>query len=712
MRYKNIICSFVIMIVTVSNSLADDGYRLWMRYDRIEDTRMVEIYRKAISGVMMTGSSPTLEIMRNELKQGLYGLLGMDIPFVTETAANGTIIVGTPETSSLIKNTVTSAEIEQLGSEGFLIRSVTLNGISATLIAANTDTGLLYGAYHFLRLVQTRQRIEHIDITSKPKTNIRILNHWDGRTQRVHPWIGGRSLWNWDELPGKIDPRYIDYARANASVGINATVLNIVNADPTFLLPEYIEKLTAMADVFRPYGITLYLSVNFTSPLEPQEGGGMIQLGGVGDLDTADPLDPHVSEWWKSKTAEIYRAIPDFGGYLIKANSEGQPGPLDYGRTQAEGANLLAEAVEPHGGIVMWRAFIYDEDMDPDRVKRAYSEFMPLDGKFMKNVIVQVKNGPLDFQPREPYSPLFGAMKVTPLMLEVQLMKEYLGHATHLVYLAPMWEECLKTDTFAAGRNSTVGDVVDGTIYPNELTGIAGVANISDNRNWCGHLFDQANWYAFGRLCWDHTLSSESIADEWIRMTLSPDEHTVSIIKDLMMDSREACVNYMTPLGLHHIMQERVHYGPEPDFFRDNVRIDWTSVYYHRADETGIGFNRSSTGSNAVGQYFPPLRDMYDNIDTCPEEFLLWFHHVQWNRRMRSGRTFWNELCNRYYSGVDYVTKMRADWDSLRGNIDPEIFSHVAEKLETQECDAGIWRDTCVKYFQTFSKQPLPESVR
>ena len=709
MLIGHILCSILITLDITGTASADDGYRLWLKYDRLDDMRMVEMYRQTVSSIMVKGSSATAVIIRNELKQGLDSLLGTDIPLVTAAVRNGTVIVGTPETTPLVRITVSATELERLGSEGFLIRAVTVNDHPAILIAANSDNGLLYGAYHFLRLIQTEQRLAQINIMSKPKIQLRILNHWDGRVQRMSTWIGGRSLWNWEELPDKVDPRYTDYARANASIGINATVLNIVNADPTFLLPEYIEKLAAMADVFRPYGITLYISVNFSSPLKPEEGE-IIMRGGIGTLDTADPLNPQVREWWKNKTAEIYRAIPDFGGYLVKANSEGMSGPLDYGRTQAEGANLLAEALEPYGGIVMWRAFIYEPDVDPDRVKRAYIDFVPLDRKFNKNVIVQVKNGPLDFQPREPYSPLFGAMPETPLMLELQLVKEYLGHSTHLVYLAPMWEECLKEDTFAAGRNSTVGQVIDGTIHGYNMTGIAGVANIGDSPNWCGHLFDQANWYAFGRLGWDHTLTSEEIADEWIRMTLSRDEHTVSVIKDMMMGSREACVNYMTPLGLHHIMQERIHYGPEPDFFRDNVRVDWTSVYYHRADKVGIGFNRSSTGSNAVAQYYPPLRNLYDNIDTCPEEYLLWFHHAPWDRRMHSGRILWDELCHRYYAGVDYVTGMRADWASLEKKIDPEIFAHVAGKLETHERDAAIWRDTCIKYFQKFSGRPVPNS--
>ena len=709
MLIGHILCSILITLDITGTASADDGYRLWLKYDRLDDMRMVEMYRQTVSSIMVKGSSATAVIIRNELKQGLDSLLGTDIPLVTAAVRNGTVIVGTPETTPLVRITVSATELERLGSEGFLIRAVTVNDHPAILIAANSDNGLLYGAYHFLRLIQTEQRLAQINIMSKPKIQLRILNHWDGRVQRMSTWIGGRSLWNWEELPDKVDPRYTDYARANASIGINATVLNIVNADPTFLLPEYIEKLAAMADVFRPYGITLYISVNFSSPLKPEEGE-IIMRGGIGTLDTADPLNPQVREWWKNKTAEIYRAIPDFGGYLVKANSEGMSGPLDYGRTQAEGANLLAEALEPYGGIVMWRAFIYEPDVDPDRVKRAYIDFVPLDKKFNKNVIVQVKNGPLDFQPREPYSPLFGAMPETPLMLELQLVKEYLGHSTHLVYLAPMWEECLKEDTFAAGRNSTVGQVIDGTIHGYNMTGIAGVANIGDSPNWCGHLFDQANWYAFGRLGWDHTLTSEEIADEWIRMALSRDEHTVSVIKDMMMGSREACVNYMTPLGLHHIMQERIHYGPEPDFFRDNVRVDWTSVYYHRADKVGIGFNRSSTGSNAVAQYYPPLRNLYDNIDTCPEEYLLWFHHAPWDRRMHSGRILWDELCHRYYAGVDYVTGMRADWASLEKKIDPEIFAHVAGKLETHERDAAIWRDTCIKYFQKFSGRPVPNS--
>jgi alpha-glucuronidase len=472
------------------------------------------------------------------------------------------------------------------------------------------------------------------------------------------------------------------------------------------LTPEYISKLKVLADVFRPYGLKLFLSIRFSSPLRPSSNR-FSRRGGIGTFDTADPLNPDVRGWWKDKVKEIYQSIPDFGGFLVKANSEGMPGPQDYKRSHADGANMLAEALAPYNGIVMWRAFVYDAKVDPDRAKRAYKEFVPLDEKFRTNVFVQSKNGPIDFQPREPIQPLFGAMTKTPLMLELQITQEYLGHSKHLVFLAPMWKECMDFDTYAKGQGSYVCRVMDGSLHDYSMTGIAGVANTGSDRNWCGHLFGQANWYAFGRLAWDHKLSSEQIAEEWIRMTLSRDNDVVRTIKSMMMGSWEACINYMTPLGLHHIMQAGFHYGPQPGYARSS-RLDWTSVYYHRADSAGLGFDRSSTGSNAASQYFSPWRERFDSVETCPEKYLLWFHHVSWDYKMESGRTLWQELCYRYNAGVDYVKAMRRKWSNLEGRIDKDIYLHVQEKLITQEKDAAIWRDTCVGYFQKFSKRPVP----
>jgi alpha-glucuronidase len=685
--------------------LADDGYELWMKYNKIENTGLLADYQKKISTIIVEGESETCRIIKDELTRGLKGLLGKEIPVTDSSNQNVSIIVGTPNTSSDIKKLIDKGELESLDKEGFIIKSAKTDGHDTLIIAANSDIGLLYGTFHFLRLIQTQSSLENINETIKPKIQYRLLNHWDNLNGTVERGYAGRSLWKWDQLPETIDPRYIDYARANASLGINGTVLNNVNANPQILKEEYLIKIAKLADVFRPYGIRVFLSINFSSPISAEFSMNR-RRGGIGDLKTSDPMDPEVIQWWKDKAKEIYQHIPDFGGFLVKANSEGMPGPQDYNRTHAQGANMLAEALEPYKGIVMWRAFVYNADTDPDRAKRAYMEFVPLDGLFSPNVFVQAKNGPVDFQPREPVQPLFGAMPKTPLMMELQITQEYLGHSTHLVYLAPMWKEYLQFDTFAKGPGSELAKVIDGTLHNYCMTGISGVTNIGDDRNWCGHIFAQANWYAFGRLAWDHSLTAEQIAEEWIKMTLSRDENTIRKIKSMMTGSWQACINYMTPLGLHHIMQAGFHYGPQPSYSRAQ-REDWTSVYYHRADKIGLGFDRSSTGSNATSQYFSPLREQFDSIETCPEKYLLWFHHVPWDYKTKSGRILWDELCHRYYLGVDYVKQMQADWESIETSIDPEIFLHVRDKLKTQQKDAGIWKDTCLGYFQKFSGKDI-----
>jgi alpha-glucuronidase len=685
---------------------ADDGYELWLKYRRINDEHLLKQYREAIACVILPGESATLRIIRSELKRSLDVMLGVDMHYRAMTAGKNALLIGTPASSDIVRYLQREGRLRNLGSEGYLITSVTKGKNKFTVIAANRDIGLLHGVFHFLRTLQTRQPLDHFEVVSTPRIGYRLLDHWDNLDGSIERGYAGKSLWKWDELPEKIENRYHDYARANASIGINGTVLNSVNTNPAILKNEYLRKTAALADVFRPYGIRVFLSVNFSSPISArfeQEGN---RKGGIGGLSTADPQDPRVRLWWKNKVKEIYALIPDFGGFLVKASSEGMPGPQDYGRTHAEGANMLAEALEPFHGVVMWRAFVYNADVDPDRVKRAALEFLPLDGLFRPNVFVQAKNGPLDFQPREPVQPLFGSMTRTPMMLELQITQEYLGHSTHLVYLAPMWKEYFQFDLFAKGPGSTLTSIVDGSLRNTHKTGIAGVANTGDDRNWCGHFFAQANWFAFGRLAWDHSLSAEQIADEWIKMSLSNDSGTVATVSSIMMGSREACVNYMTPLGLHHIMEVDVHYGPGPQ--HDRGREDWTSVYYHRADSIGLGFNRSSTGSNAVGQYFPPLRSAFDNLETCPEEYLLWFHHVRWDHRMKSGKTLWQELCEKYSSGTDYVRGMYNKWLSLDGAVDPQVYSSVRERLEKHLVDAAIWRDTCLAYFQKFSKQPIP----
>ena len=574
----------------------------------------------------------------------------------------------------------------------------------ATITASN-PIGLLYGAYELIRLQNTdayntgsgnqQNFSKAIDKTEKPLVGLRILNHWDNLDGSIERGYAGKSIFKWEEIKlgknGKggsisknLHDRLITYARANASLGINGSVLNNVNASPKMMTAEYINKVKVIANILRPYGIRVYLSINFASPMA------------LGYTKTADPLDKKVQQWWKKKAKEIYAAIPDFGGFLVKANSEGQPGPGDYHRTHADGANMLADAVKPYGGIIMWRSFVYGANhKGEDRVKQAVSEFKGMDGKFRDNVILQSKNGPLDFQPREPYAPIFDNIKQTPQIAELQITQEYLGQSKHLTYLAPMWKEFF--------------DFVN----PNKLVGISGVANIGDDANWCGHPFSQANWYAFGRLAWNPSLTAEEIAHEWLVQTYeNQDERFTKPVEMMMMTSREACVNYMMPLGLHHIFKFDHHYGPEPDGFIASYPLEWCPVYYHKADAQGVGFDRSSKGTDAVGQYPEPYRSLYDNIETCPEEYLLWFHHVAWDYKMKSGSTLWQELCMKYNMGVAMVEVYRDYWHTsakqyMKGH--EQEWQHTDSLLNVQLENAKEWRNTCLKYFQTFSKMKIYE---
>ena len=561
-------------------------------------------------------------------------------------------------------------------------------------IIASSSIGILYGAYDLLRLQETGN-LSHLSKTEKPAVNLRILNHWDNLDGSIERGYAGKSIWKWDEIildkagefkniSKDLRNRLITYARSNASIGINGAVLNNVNASPQMMTSEYLHKVKVIADIFRPYGIRVYLSINFASPMA------------LGYTKTADPLDMKVQLWWKKKAKEIYASIPDFGGFLVKANSEGQPGPGDYHRSHADGANMLADALKPFGGIVMWRSFVYGANhKGEDRVKQAVSEFKYQDGKFRDNVILQSKNGPLDFQPREPYAPIFDNIHQTPQIAELQITQEYLGQSKHLVYLAPMWKEFFRF------------------VSPDKLKGIAGVSNIGDNANWCGHPFSQANWYAFGRLAWNPSISSEEIAHEWLIQTYEcKDERFTKPVEMMMLTSREACVNYMMPLGLHHIFKFDHHYGPEPDGFIASYPLEWCPVYYHKADAKGIGFDRSSKGTDAVGQYPEPYRSLYDNIQTCPEEYLLWFHHVPWNYRMKSGSTLWQELCMKYNMGVAMVEVYRDYWHTaakqyMKGH--EQEWQHTDSLLNVQLENAKEWRNTCLKYFQTFSKMKIYE---
>jgi len=664
--------SIIVLAFLVQFLKAEDGHNLWLR-------------GKSTSSVNVISSkqSPTLDIARQELQQSWQGKAQASIVF-------------TVKPDKLIKG------------DGFKL--------STTTIQANTDLGILYGVYEMLRCQQTGAKIS--EVVNNPTYELRILDHWDNLNGTIERGFAGHSIF-WrhgiDSLALTENDKALwkEYARANASIGINGSVLNNVNASQFMLIPACLERVRAIAEVLRPYGIKTYLSVNFSSP----------KL--IGGLKTSDPLDPEVIKWWKDKAAEIYKLIPDFGGFLVKANSEGQPGPQDFGRTHADGANMMADALKPFGGIIMWRAFVYTASNE-DRAKQAYTEFIPLDGQFRDNVIIQVKNGPIDFQPREPFSPLFGALKKTSVMPELQITQEYLGQSTHLVFLSTMWEEFLQSDTHQEGAGSTVAHCTDGSIFPQKVTAIAGVSNIGLDANWCGHLFAQSNWYAFGRLAWNHQLTSKQIANEWIKLTFyqypitnydltkfSTDwtEKFLNPVSKMMLESREAAVNYMMPLGLHHIFAANDHYGPGPWWAPKNVRKDWTPPYFHQADTLGIGFERTKAGSNAVSQYHEPLRTQLTDLKTCPDIYLLWFHHLPWDYKMRSGKTLWDELCYHYESGLQQVREFQKIWDMEKTFVDNERFIQVQSKLRDQSRNAQVWKDGCLLYFQQFSRRPIPYDI-
>jgi alpha-glucuronidase len=684
------------LLIDPSSAFAEDGYDLWLRYPRLDAAEQTAI-RSEIAAVVtaQNDSDPALAKAALEIQLALDRMLGK-APSLTHRVTSHSLVLGVAS-SPLIKPLRLSTS--SLGTDGYLIRSVTADGVPAIAITANSGVGVLYGAFALLQRIELGLPMAGLDVTSTPKLKLRLLDHWDNLDGSVERGYAGESLWDWWKLPDFKDPRYTDYARANASIGINGAVLNNVNAKSDSLTAAYLAKTAALAEVFRPYGIKVYLSVRWTAPME------------LSGLSTADPLDPKVVAWWKAKADEIYRSIPDFGGFLVKANSEGQPGPQDYGRNHADGANMLAAALAPHGGVVMWRAFVYsaqaaNQDTE-DRAKQAYDEFKPLDGKFAPNVLLQVKNGPIDFQPREPFHPLFGAMPRTPLMLEFQITKEYLGFATHLAYLGPMYEETLRSDTFAKGKGSTVARVIDGTLDSHTLTGMAGVANIGRDRDWSGSTFNQANWFVFGRLAWDPDSSTQDVAAEWSRLTFGRDPVVTKAVVGLMSESREAVVNYMTPLGLAHQMATGHHYGPGP-WIGDLKRAEWNPSYYSRADASGIGFDRTKSGSNAVAQYAGPVAAPFSDPKTTGPEYLLWFHHLPWDYRLGNGQTLWNELCRRYTMGVLEVTSMRKRWEGLRGKVDPERFEKTERFLGIQEREAQWWRDASIAYFASKSGLPLP----
>ena len=645
---KILLTSLLLSAVGVMN--ADNGHELWLK----------QLTGQKAEVIVKTQSSPSIDIASQELKNGWKG---------------GAV-------------TLSKIASDDTASESFMIE---IKGGKPT-IAAKSDMGLLYGAYHLLRLQNTGNNVQDTILAEAPCFDLRILNHWDNLDASCERGYAGKSIF-WDEYDNQ-PQRIKEYARANASIGINATVIDNVNASVKILNTDYLQKIKGFADIMRPYGVKIYLAVNFASPVlkshlryDKDAKKTRKDL-----LDTADPLDPRVQEWWANKCNEIYSLIPDFGGFLVKANSEGQPGPNDYNRTHAEGANMLARALKPHNGIVMWRSFVYAAN-DPDRAKLAYAEFKPFEGQFDDNVIIQIKNGPVDFQPREPHTSLFGAMPKTKQMVEFQITQEYLGHSNHVAYLGTMWEEFY------------------GYVKPSTLVAASGVANIGMDENWCGNVMAQSNWYVFGRQSWNPAIPAEVIAREWTKQTLAPKTvASENAIVDIMMRSREAIVDYMMPMGLHHQFADNHHYGPGAWISHKNVRLDWQPPYYHKADAEGLGFNRTTTGTDNVSQYAADYAQLVNNIETCPEKFLLWFHHVPWNYPV-AGEPMWDRLCHHYQNGVNEVRAMQAQWNSVKNDIDSEIFDAIAYKLSVQLKDAIWWKDGMLDYFQTWSKMPYPADV-
>ena len=681
-----------LLLCAASPARADDGYRMWLRYGPVE-APLRNSYAAKATELVVEPSGPSAKAASAELERALPQLLGSAVPVRPTVDRDGAILLalgGSKDVRALHLST------RGLGSEGFLIRSARLHSHRLTLVAANSEVGLLYGTFALLRRMQMHQSLDAVNVRDKPVLQQRMLNHWDNLDGTVERGYAGKSLWDWSSLPDVRDSRYTDYARANASIGINGTVLNNVNADPKILTAEYLKKVAALADVFRPYGIRVYLSVRFSSPIE------------TGGLKTADPFDPAVQAWWRAKADEIYRLIPDFGGFVVKANSEGQPGPQDYHRTHADGANVIADALRSQGGTVFWRAFVYGSTNE-DRATQAYDEFRPLDGKFRDNVVLQVKNGPIDFQPREPFHPLFGQMPRTHVALEVQLTREYLGQNTGVAYLGPMWTEVLNADTCSPHCSIPVSSTV---------AAMAGVSNVGRDRNWTGTDFDQANWYAFGRLAWNPRLPAREIADEWTRMTWSTKLAAVRPITSMMMASRETAVDFMTPLGLTHQMATDYHYGPAP-WVCDLKQPSWNPCYYSRADAHGIGFDRVSLraakrvgGSPAVAQYSRPVGARFASLSSVPDAYLLWFHHLPWTHRMRSGLTLWDELVDHYDRGVEETVTMARSWSAVRPYVDNERWAAVASDLHREELEAHWWRDASIGYFQSLSKLPLRRGVK
>ncbi|MFI9025369.1 alpha-glucuronidase family glycosyl hydrolase [Streptomyces sp. NPDC053560] len=664
---------------------AEDGYELWLRYRQVADPGQLKRYRAALRTLVWQGGGPLQRSAVDELTRGLTGLLGTRVKARSDTPSGAALVVGTPKTSPLIRELIPAADLAELGDEGYLIRHVTKRGRIRTVVAAHTDRGVLYGAFHLLRLVQTRRPLEHVDLTERPAAPLRVADHWDNIDGSIERGYAGLSFFDWERLP-QPDARYTDYARVLASLGINGAVINNVNTPADYLAEPFLTKLAALAGVLRRYGVTLYVTANFAAPID------------LGGLDTADPFDAGVRDWWQKKAKEIYGKIEDFGGFLVKANSEGRPGPLDYGRTHADGANLLAGALEPHRGIVMWRSFVHDGDEQWDR--QAYQDFTPLDGKFAENVIVQIKNGPIDFQVREPAHPLFGSLPRTNSMIELQVTQEYTGHSTHLCYLVPQWKEVLDFDTRKGGEGSTVARVVTGRVHSYTRSGFAGVMNFGDARNWTGSHLAAANTHGYGRLAWNPELSAEDLADEWTRMTFGNDPHVITTVSALLLGSWHTYEDYTSPLGTGYITHPpdgsvTGHFDPSPT----------TTTQFHKSNREGIGYDRTAaTGNGYTELYAPATRDAYESLENCPEELLLFLHHVPYTHRLANGTTVIQHIYDTHFAGAARVADMRKDWDGLRRRIDHQRFTEVHRQFDRQLAEAAKWRDTLVAYWFELSR--------
>jgi alpha-glucuronidase len=672
----------LISFLVVFSANADDGSTLWLKYDLIQDVPVRKGYSKSIKAIVLTEKTGTSQKATNELHNALLGLLGKDISVSNAVNRNKALILKIDSKASV------------LSKEGFKVRQTEKN----TIITSQTDVGLLYGTFAFIRQIQTLQDISNLHITESPKMQIRMFNHWDKANGTVERGYADSSIWKWFELPERIDTHYIQYEIANASIGINAASINNVNVSSSFLTSEYLEKTKAVSEVLRPYG-KVFISVNFRYPRT------------LGGLEASDPLDQGMIDWWQAKTDEIHKYIPDFGGYLVKANSEGEPGPQDYGRTHADGANMLANTLKGRNGVVIWRSFVYNADINGDRFQEAYNQFKPLDGTFHEKVIVQVQNSPIDFMPREPFHPMFGAFPKTPLAMEFQITQEYLGQSTHLTHLAPMFKEVLDFDTFVKGEDSTVARIIDGSLHEYKISVVAGLANSGSDANWTGHPFGQANWHAFGRLAWNYDLSSEQITKEWTHMTLTKDKSPVNQTVDLMMNSLPTYIKYTYPLGLHHMMGEGNHFGAQP-WLEKSGRPDWTSIYCHRADSEGLGFDRTGKPSNALSLYNPAVHKQWNNPTTMDLNYLMWFHHVPWDFKLSTSRTMWNEIMSRYHEGPEEVKNMQGKWKAHQPFIDSETYDNIKGRLGIQYRESINWRDACCLYFKEFSKLPLPAGLK